>query len=86
MSQFANNIEKFAFLKADWPMVEVSADGNTIYMGRPSRPDAVESDKSWFIKRVVMKTDDSGNQIYETMCSDNHATWENRHSLKYQYC
>lgn len=85
MSQFANNIEKFAFLKADWPMVEVSADGNTIYMGRPSRPDAVESDKCWLIKKVVI-TEKPDAQIIQTTVSDNNVAWVDRHSLTYKYC
>ena len=84
--KFANNTEKYAFLKADWPKVEVSADGNTIYMGRPSHPDAEDSDLCWFIKRIVIETDFSGNQIIETKCSDKNSSWSRRYSLIYQYC
>lgn len=83
---FINNTEKYSFLKGDWPMVEVSADGNTIYMGRPSHPDAADDDRCWFIKRIVIETDSSGNQIIETMCSDNNGGWRSRHSLTYKYC
>lgn len=82
---FINNTEKYSFLKGDWPMVEVFADGNTIYMGRPSHPDAKSTDKCWFIKKITI-TKEGTSQIITTQYSEDNVAWRARYSLTYKYC
>ena len=82
---FINNTEKYSFLKGDWPRVEVSADGNTIYMGRPSHPDAELTDNCWFIKKITI-TKEGDSQIIITKYSEDNVAWSDRYGLTYKYC
>lgn len=82
---FSNNTEKYSFLKGDWPLTEISSDGNTIYMGRPSRHDAEKTDPCWFIKRITIVTE-NGSKIYTTQYSDDNVAWSERYGLTYKYC
>ena len=51
---FGNNIEKMAFEKGEWPVVEISPDGNTIYMGRPPHSHARFDEPGWIIKKICI--------------------------------
>ena len=83
--KFINNTEKYSYLKGDWPLVDISSDGKTIYMGKTNRPDAADDDNCWFIKLVTFTIGDEGNQIITTKFSDPNMRWSERHSLTYKY-
>ena len=80
-----NNIEKYAFEKSDWQLVEILGCGSEIFMGRPSRPDAEKSDPCWFIKRVIIDDPLSPDKIIETKYSDENVRWSDRFRLTYKY-
>lgn len=87
MSGFANNIEAMGFDKSGWALVETSADGNTIYMGKPRFKDVSEDDCVWYIKRVVKKTSSSGVETIETKTAVNsgNVRWRDRNQLIYKF-
>ena len=85
---FGNNIEKMAFEKGEWPLVEISPDGNTIYMGRPPHSDALPDEPGWIIKRIEILQDipKPGYQtIHTTYARDprNLVCWNNIHFYDY---
>lgn len=85
---FPNNTEKYSFLKGDWSLTEISSDGNTIYMGRPSRHDAEKTDPCWFIKRITISQTEEGGQLIKTEVAVGENwknSWEDRTSLTYKY-
>lgn len=55
---FGNNIEKMAFEKGEWPVVEIlpsSTDGvQIIYMGKPPHSYARYSEPGWIIKMIII--------------------------------
>lgn len=82
---FGNNSEKLGYYDSPWSLTEVSADGNTIYKGRPSNPEASEDDPVWTIIRVKISYDPAGNQRIETCrTSGSKNKWSERNNLTYQ--
>ena len=81
---FGNNIEKFGFDKGVWPLVEVSPDGNTIYMGKPPHENAGAHEKGWVIKKIIKTTEPNGLQIIETTYSDG-GSWYDRYNLIFKF-
>ena len=85
---FGNNIEKMAFEKGEWPVVEISPDGNTIYMGRPPHGSASVEDPGWIIKRIDILQDRPrpGYQTIRTTYArdpKNMVCWYNKDNYKY---
>ena len=87
---YGNNIENFAFDKSGWQLVEVSADGNTIYMGKTNIATALPEHHAWFIKRITISQTEEGGQLIKTeIAVGENDPWENvwddRASLTYKY-
>ena len=85
-----NNIERYAFDKSGWQLTEVSADGNTIYMGKTNVATALPEHHAWYIKRVtITATPDGGQLIKEEIAVGPNDKWEHswddRASLTYRY-
>ena len=85
-----NNIERYAFDKSGWQLTEVSADGNTIYMGKTNVATALPEHHAWYIKRVtITATTDGGQLIKEEIAVGPNDKWEHswddRASLTYRY-
>lgn len=85
-----NNIERYAFDKSGWQLTEVSADGNTIYMGKTNVATALPEHHAWYIKRVtITATADGGQLIKEEIAVGPNDKWEHswddRASLTYRY-
>lgn len=85
-----NNIERYAFDKSGWQLTEVSADGNTIYMGKTNVATALPEHHAWYIKRVtITATPDGGQLIKEEIAVGPNDQWEHswdeRASLTYRY-
>lgn len=83
---FGNNIEKLGYYDSPWAKVEVSADGSTIYKGRPSNPHANDDDPVWMIVLINVFYDENGNQMIETRrTTDSKNKWSDRKTrLNYQ--
>lgn len=83
---FGNNIEAMGFEKSGWVVTEVSADGNTIYMGKPSEPEADKNSPKWLVKRVTITVNpETGAQEITTEYSEKHVVWNERESLTYKF-
>lgn len=85
-----NNIEKFGFDKGDWQLVEVSADGNTIYMGKTNVATALPEHHAWYIKRVTISATADGGQLIKTEVAVGpndpwEHVWDDRATLTYKY-
>lgn len=85
---FGNNIEKMAFEKGEWPVVEILSGGNVIFMGRPPRSYARSDEPGWIIKRIDILQDipKPGCQtIHTTYARDprNRVCWDSRHIYEY---
>ena len=82
-----NNVEKYAFDKGDWQLVEISADGNTIYMGKTNIATALPEHHAWFIKRITISATEEGGQFIKTEVAVGEwkNSWEDRTSLTYKY-
>ena len=88
---FGNNIEKMAFEKGEWPVVEIMPliDGlQTIYMGKPPHSRASDDEPGWIIKRIEIWQDCPvpGGQIIYTMYArgpENIVCWDFRHDYEY---
>lgn len=87
MCLFGNNLEKTAFEKGEWHLVEENVNGNitTIYMGRSSNPDADDSDPVWLIKRVIISQKSNSLQTVETKYSQRRQAWSERNTVEYKY-
>lgn len=85
--KFINNIEKLGFEKSTWPLIEISPDGNTIYMGKPKTDSADYRDSCWFIKRITIATSPEGWQSIVTQVAEGgwNNAWIERHRLTYKY-
>ena len=85
---FGNNIEKMGFEKGEWPFVEISRDGNTIFMGRPPHSRASYEEPGWIIKRIdiLQDTPKPGYQTIETGYAydpRNKVCWDYRYDYVY---
>lgn len=82
--KFANNTEAWAFDKSGWAITEISADGNTIYQGKPKTENATVTDPVWFVKKTVKK-ESNGGQIIETKeaVGSGKVAWSDRARLTY---
>ena len=77
-----------AFEKGEWPLVEISPDGNTIYMGRPPHSNARPDEPGWVIKRmaILQDTPRPGYQVIHTLYARdtrNIVCWDYRHDYEY---
>lgn len=81
MSVFANNMEAMGFDKSGWVFIETSADGNTIYMGKPMTADAKPDDPVWTIKRIV--TNEKGGIQTIEIRVEHRAKWIDKEKLSY---
>lgn len=85
---FGNNIEKMAFEKGEWPVVEILPGGAVIFMGKPPYPEARGVEPGWIIKRIEIFQDvpKPGCQtIHTTYARDprNIVCWDYRHDYEY---
>lgn len=82
MNIFSNNSELMAFEKSGWSIVETMEDG-TIYMGKPSKPDALFNQSVWTIKRI--RTNEKGG--IQTIISEYayKQKWEDRFIVDYRF-
>lgn len=88
---FGNNIEKMAFEKGEWPVVEISPsiDGlQQIYMGKPPHSHALPDEPGWIIKRIDIWQDSPkpGHQTIHTLYARdprNIVYWDNRRNYEY---
>lgn len=86
MSRFANNIEKMAWDQSGWTMIEESADGSVVYMGRPSSPDATLDAPVWCIKRITVTITEDGRRLTEIKRTENcQKRWTDRENLTYTF-
>lgn len=82
----SNYMEAMAYDKTGWSLIEESADGRTIYLGKPLTPDARPTDPHWAIKKITRRTDIDGNKITEIRRSaGNRHKWSEKESLIYIY-
>ena len=63
---FGNINEAMAFEKSGWSLVDISADGSVIYMGKASVDEAEVNDPVWCIKRIKTSRGKDGSQLIET--------------------
>lgn len=82
---FGNNSEKLGYYDSPWALTEVSADGNTIYKGRPSVATASEDDPVWYIMKITIQVQSDGSKMITTRCADGKNKWSERENLNYQY-
>ncbi|MBQ3594918.1 MAG: hypothetical protein II981_05875 [Bacteroidales bacterium] len=84
---FANSMEAMAFDKSTWNMVEKSADGKVIYMGKPKTPDAKPDDPVWHVKRIVSIDGKDGSQVIETRFAQpaGKVKWMEKENCDYKY-
>ena len=85
---FGNNIEKYGFLKSEWPLVEtvdLHENSGTIYMGKPKTPDADYEDPVWLIKKIEIHPQPNGCKVITKITPDWNNTWIERTNLNYQY-
>lgn len=85
---FGNNIEKMAFEKGEWPLVEIMDGGNTIYLGKPPHSCASSDEPGWIIKKIEIFPEypDTGCQTIETMYAGgpgNIVCWDERYNCEY---
>lgn len=83
---FGNNIEAMGFEKSGWSLIETSANGKTIYMGKPTKPDAKPEDPVWLIKMIFMTENKDGSTTVEIKYTETSRNkWSDRASLIYKY-
>jgi hypothetical protein len=82
---FGNNIEQLGFEKSGWVIIDQSADGNTVYMGKPSIADAKPADAAWHIRKVTTETQKDGSVLTIIQHSEPHGkcVWADRKNLEY---
>lgn len=82
---FGNNIEQMGFEKSGWVIVDQSADGNTVYMGKPSTADAKPADAAWHIRKVTTEVQTDGSQLIMTQHAEpeGKCVWADRKNLEY---
>lgn len=83
--RFANNIEQMAYDKSGWSLIETSADGKYIYMGKPKTETALPDEPVWFIKRIVTIEGKDGSQTIEIKYGPKNSKWDERENLTYKY-
>ena len=82
---FGNNIEAMASEKSGWAIIDKSADGSVIYMGKPVDDSIKLSDNAWLIKKITTETNDDGSQIIKTQYAEPRykCAWNERKELEY---
>lgn len=82
---FGNNIEAMASEKSGWAIIDQSADGSVIYMGKPASDSVGFSDQAWLIKKITTETKDDGSQIIKTQYAEPRykCAWNDRKDLEY---
>lgn len=82
---FGNNIEAMASEKSGWAIIDQSADGSVIYMGKPASDSVGFSDQAWLIKKITTETKDDGSQIIKTQYAEPKykSAWNDRKDLEY---
>lgn len=73
------------FEKSGWVIIDQSADGNTVYMGKPSIADAKPADAAWHIRKVTTETQKDGSVLTMIQHSEPHGkcVWADRKNLEY---
>ena len=73
------------FEKSGWVIIDQSADGNTVYMGKPSIADAKPADAAWHIRKVTTEAQADGSQLIMTQHAEPHGkcVWADRKNLEY---
>lgn len=84
---FGNNIEAMGFEKSGWSIIETSADGSTIYMGKPKFEGADTRENVWYIRRITTETDGQGKEIVTIMNAANSGSisWARRETTEYSF-
>ena len=84
---FANNLEAMAFDKGGWNRIEISANGEEVYMGKPSTNNASDSDPVWCIKRVTTLTGKDGSQHITIQYAQPayRCKWTDKEDYEYKY-
>ena len=82
---FGNNIEAMASEKSGWAIIDQSADGSVIYMGKPVSDTVKLSENAWLIKKITTTTNDDGSQIIKTQYAEPRykCAWNERKELEY---
>ncbi len=82
---FGNNIEQMGFEKSGWVIVDQSADGNTVYMGKPSTAGAKPADAAWHIRKVTTEDQADGSKITTAQYAEpeGKCVWADRKNLEY---
>ena len=82
---FGNNIEAMASEKSGWAIIDKSADGSVIYMGKPVSDTVKLSENAWLIKKITTTTNDDGSQIIKTQYAEPKykSAWNDRKDLEY---
>lgn len=82
---FGNNIEAMASEKSGWTIIDQSADGSVIYMGKPVSDTVKLSENAWLIKKITTTTNDDGSQIIKTQYAEPRykCAWNERKELEY---
>lgn len=82
---FGNNIEAMASEKSGWAIIDQSADGSVIYMGKPISDSVKLSDNAWLIKKITTTTNEDGSQIIKTQYAEPRykCSWNERKELEY---
>ena len=82
---FGNNIEAMASEKSGWAIIDQSADGSVIYMGKPVSDTVKLSENAWLIKKITTTTNDDGSQIIKTQYAEPRykCAWNERKNLEY---
>ena len=82
---FGNNIEAMASEKSGWAIIDQSADGRVIYMGKPVSDTVKLSENAWLIKKITTTTNADGSQIIKTQYAEPRykCAWNERKELEY---
>ena len=82
---FGNNMEAMASEKSGWAIIDQSADGSVIYMGKPVSDSVKLSDNAWLIKKITTTTNEDSSQIIKTQYAEPRykCSWNERKELEY---
>lgn len=82
--KFVNNIEAMASEKSGWAIIDQSADGSVIYMGKPASDSVKLSDNAWLIKKITTTTNEDGSIIKTQYAEPRYkCSWNERKELEY---
>ena len=85
---FVNNIERYGFLKSDWPLVDIMNNSNgsaVIYMGKTKTLTGRTDEKVWLVKKISIHPTPVGETIVTEITPSWDNAWSDREKLKYQF-